>query len=135
MVVDFKAWHLLALDPRGLRPDQLESVTVENAEFFASYGGWYTYMVGGRPIACWGLIRNDKGLWLSSYLVRDTSKHMLALHRVAMAVLRSVSEPVLAATREDFPAGCRWLKMLGFRPVCPLSDLYPEVTGAILYER
>lgn len=133
MLIDFKAWHLMALDPLGLR--ERDSVTWDNAAIFERVGGWVTYCVAGRPIACAGYLKNDKGLWLSSYLTRESARHMLALHRVGQALLASASEPVLSATQPEFRAGCRWLAMLGFKPIGPLSALYPEMNNAVLYER
>ena len=70
----------------------------------------------GRVIACGGVatIPGIQVLW--GYVSSESGQSFIGLHRAVVRLLSICSVgPIESTTEADFPAGCRWLEMLGFK--------------------
>lgn len=111
-IIPFKLEHLDGLPNAGrVSPWYFDTMTEGPAVTFVTH----------RVIGCGGVIPTTMGtgiLW--SWLTKDTGPHMLGITRAAHRLMGVVNHRRLEATVEDgFPAGCRWLEMLGFELETP----------------
>lgn len=73
-----------------------------------------TIIANDKIIAISGIKETEQGGMLWSFLSETAGDHMLKLHRVAMRMIETYQEQLIATTELDFESGDRWLQMLGF---------------------
>lgn len=132
----FRPWHLAAMDPQNLRSVVRDHATLELGLLVDGLGPSYTVLDGHRVLACGGIsVGLPSGNWLWSYIDERAGRNFVAIHRIALRLLKDNPIPLLAATEQGFGPGCRWLEMLGFTNRGPLSELIPDQPGSWLYAR
>lgn len=120
MIVEpFRPLHIHLLIAQGVQPAQSRQVSHVPATYASVErppGLAMTVKSGDRIILCGGIIPTAPKVGLLwAVLSPDAGKHMLWLHRATQRFLGI--EPlrrVEATVEEGFPAGCRWLQLLGF---------------------
>lgn len=116
----FEPYHIDLLMAQGVQPAQARQVSHVPATYASVQkppGIALTAMCGDHVVLCGGIIpaRPTVGI-LWALLSADAGRHMLWLHRATLRVLdlqRWVR--IEADVEEGFPAGCRWLELLGFK--------------------
>lgn len=73
-----------------------------------------TIVANDKIIAITGIKETEQGGMLWSFLSESAGDYMLRLHRIAMRMIETYQEQLIATTELDFESGDRWLKMLGF---------------------
>lgn len=121
MITDLQPWHLEAI-----RPQKAQTGLVGNAGDFVRSG--YAAMDNGAPVACAGLIRADGHTIAWAILADMGPGAFLRFHRAVKRFLDRQNEVIWAFVSSEFPQGCRWIRLLGFKPV-------KEIQGYILYEK
>lgn len=130
----FKPWHLAAMDPKHLRPEVLDTATIEHAESVT--GPAFTVWHEGRVLACGGIaVGTPIGDMLWSYIDDRAGRHFVAIDRAARRLIAAHGGPLVATTERGFPQGCRWLDMMGFIRKGRLQELLPDQPDLWLYER
>jgi hypothetical protein len=88
----------------------------------------------GRFLACAGVSKGELGYQLWSVIAPDAP--MLRVHRAARRFVGLFANLKLVATsRCDFAAGCRWLEMLGFERAGLLERYGGDSVDHVLYAR
>jgi hypothetical protein len=133
----YKPEHLREID---LHDSQRSFYDYEARDAYArelARGVAYTVRLEGQIMICGGVLPVDNTtghLWC--FMSRFAGKHMLALHRVTRRFIEVSGKHTLHATTEaDFPDGCRWLEMLGFRQAAVLHRYDPAGRDHILYTK
>lgn len=98
-------------------------------------GPAFTMRMDGEILACFGM--RDCGplhgvLW--TFIADHQGRHMITLHRAALRFLSALGKKQLQALT-DFPAGCRWLRNLGFKYERDTPELSPDGRLYRLYVR
>lgn len=97
----------------------------------------YTVRIAGMIIICGGVLPVDEStghLWC--FMSKHAAKHMLTVHRVTQRFMQVSGKQTLYATAEaDFPHGCRWLELLGFKQSAVLYKYDPLGRDHILYTK
>jgi hypothetical protein len=98
-----------------------------------------TCLVDGKPVACAGIANKWLDSWLAwAYFDAAAGKHMLAVTRAICKRFDDLPKGrIEAATPIDFPAGRRWLEMLGFELETPngMRHYTPDGRTFALYSR
>ena len=117
-VIPFRLYHLDLLKAQGVQEWQKHAVShvpVPYASLGTPAGIALTVRDGERIVICGGILHGfNPTLW--AVLSDRASQHMLALTRIAERFLDTQPyRRIEASSEEDFPAGCRWLELLGFK--------------------
>lgn len=97
-------------------------------------GPAYTAQDGGRIVACAGFMEAERGALLWSFLcARPPMRRLTGMARRLLEV--HAYPKVVATTAVDFRPGCRWLEILGFRPVEIVPQMGADGRDHWLYER
>ena len=113
--------HVRFLIAQGCQASQLRQVSHASAilgNLERPPGLAMTAREGDRILLCGGILPTGAHpalgvLW--AVLAADAGRHMLWLHRATRRFIDISPLQRLEATVEDgFPAGCRWLELLGF---------------------
>lgn len=83
----------------------------------------YVLIEDGRFLASAGIVETVHGRMLWSVIAPDAP--MIRVHRAARRLLSLIPGDIVATTRAEFAAGCRWLLMLGFKDVGRLEGYEP----------
>ncbi len=123
MLIPFRKWHFDWLAD-GERVPGVDVAVIEQLPAKSSF----TYVAEGEPIACGGVVPQWNGRGVAwAYLKDCTGPHMLAITRAARAIIDESPGRVEATVREDFAAGHRWMRLLGFEVETPRMRGYgPE---------
>lgn len=129
----FQRWHLACLgesfggfylsdDPALLRHIELSPNT-------------WSVLHDGTPIASGGTLEQWPGRHMAWASLGDSSRrHMLTITRAAYETVRKVKGRVEMTVREDFAAGHRWAKLLGFEVETPrLAHYGPQGEDHVSY--
>jgi hypothetical protein len=119
IVEPFRPFHIQLLKAQGVQAAQIQQVSHVPATYASVErppGVAMTVWNGEQIVLCGGVIPTGpkKGL-LWAVLSANAGNHMLWLHRATLRFLDV--EPwqrVEASVQHGFPAGRRWLKLLGF---------------------
>lgn len=119
MIVEpFRTEHLQALISQGVQPSQLHQVSHVPATYASVArppGLSLTARDGEAIVLCGGIIPSAHVGILWAVLAADAGRHMLWLHRATQRFLTLQRwQRIEATVEEGFPAGCRWLELLGF---------------------
>lgn len=125
-VLHFERKHLKELN---LQPIQ-RSIPLADQPY--EQGDAYTVLTD-RVVACGGVVWTEGGCHLWALIAENAP--LLTLHRIAQRALGVYSGRITATTEVDFPQGCRWLEMLGFKRLKPLIGFGPNGKDHYLYER
>jgi hypothetical protein len=109
MIVPFKRWHI-----KWLLEEGVPGFDATTAQALETADSW-TVVVDGNPVACGGTLEQWPGrhvAWM--YLNSKTGPHMLKITRAVNLALSKVKGRIELTVVEDFAAGHRWAKMLGF---------------------
>jgi hypothetical protein len=134
----------------AFKPEHLREIELhESQRSFYDYGARdqyaqeltrglaYTVRLDGQILICGGVLPVDQStghLWC--FMSKFAGKHMLAVHRVTRRFIEvSGRKTVYATTEADYPRGCRWLEMLGFRQSAILHQYDPAGRDHILYTK
>jgi hypothetical protein len=120
MIVEtFRTYHLQLLIAQGVQSSQIQQVSHVPATYASVErppGLSMTVRDGEHILLCGGVIPTGPThgtLWAA--LSADAGHRMLWLHRATRRFLDIETRRRIEATVEDgFPAGCRWLDLLGF---------------------
>lgn len=119
IVQPFRPYHLHLLVAQGVQPSQRQQVSHVPATYASvekPAGQALTVLDGENVIMCGGIVPmgpNTGVLW--AVLSANAGRHMLWLHRATLRFLDVEPRRRIEATVEEgFPAGCRWLELLGF---------------------
>ena len=104
----------------AFRPEDLEDIELQDAQVYLaphlgelaelSVCGDAWTVRDGRILGCGGLVMTSLGAHLWGVVAKDAP--MLRLHRIVSRGLDTYRMRITATA--DFPAGCRWLQLLGF---------------------
>jgi hypothetical protein len=120
-VVPFRRWHYNWLTERIAAADVGAGVPLDEALLrqLEAHNSW-TGVIDGEPIVCAGTVLQWPGRHIAwAYLGNDTARHMLWITREVLRNLALVKGRIELTARCDFPAGCKWAAMLGFRVETP----------------
>lgn len=116
----FRPFHLDLMKAQGVQAAQVRQVSLVPASYAnvaRPPGPAMTAFAGDFVILCGGIVTVPPSLGiLWAVLSARASRHMVWLHRATKRLIES--EPVRrleATVEEGFPAGCRWLELLGFK--------------------
>lgn len=116
----FQTFHVPLLMAQGVQPAQARQVSHVPSTYASVQkppGIALTAFDGRRVVLCGGIIpaRPNVGvLW--ALLAADAGRHMVWLHRATRRVLELQAwQRIEADVEAGFPAGCRWLELLGFQ--------------------
>lgn len=116
-VVKISAAHVSKLKDKGALTYLADYVTPERLVAMEKMPEAFTALHEGDPIACGGLIEIWPGraeAW--AFFDPKAGKCFTALHRIALRLLEIACHRRIEATVDlDFPAGHKWIKMLGFK--------------------
>lgn len=106
---------LIALQPHQ-RALSAEVATVSYAEQLAAHGEAFTVAVDGEVVAVIGLIHQWDGCARAyAFLGEHAGRHMVQItRRVRDYLAKCPVRRIEAAVQDDFAAGHRWAKLLGF---------------------
>ena len=130
-IVPFQRWHVGWLQEDGMF--RFDFGTLQTLE---QQNSW-TAVVDGDPIACGGTIQQWPGRHIAwMYLNSKTGPHMRFLTAEVLKGLRQVQGRIELTVRQDFAAGHRWARILGFVVETPLLRGYgPEGENHVGYVR
>jgi len=119
IVEPFQPFHVERLIQQGVQPSQVREVSYVPASYASVQkppGLSMTAREGEHIVLCGGVIPTGPRMGLLwALLSHDAGRHMVWLHRATRRFLEI--EPwrrVEATVESGFPAGCRWLTLLGF---------------------
>lgn len=136
----FQPFHVQVLMAQGVQPSQVQQVSHVPASYASVRrppGLAMTVWDGDRILLCGGVIPTGPGaglLW--ALLSAAAGGRMVWMHRATQRFL--ALEPLRrleASVQEGFPAGCRWLEMLGFKYEGPLEAYGPNGEDHLRYAR
>lgn len=118
-VEPFQLYHLKLLHAQGVQPAQARQVSHLPASYDSVArlpGLSMTVRHGEDIVLCGGVLPTAPNMGLLwAVLSAQAGAHMVWLHRATRRFLEINPPRRIEATVEDgFPAGCRWLEMLGF---------------------
>jgi len=116
-VVPFKPWHLDLLRAQGVQAAQVSELSHYAGRSPPIVGPAMTAFHVEQVLVCGGIQQLAPGRGVCwAVLGANPGRHMRWLH---YAVKRFISmEPYIrleASVEEGFPAGCRWVELLGFK--------------------
>lgn len=134
-VVPFKRWHLLWLLEDGPAAGGMGAFSNEMLTCMERNGWTATY--DGAPVGCGGLVMHWPGRHMAwVYLNANAGPHMLFITRAVRRVLDNTDGRIEMTVREDFDAGHRWAKLLGFQVETEVLRAYgPEGESHVGYVR
>lgn len=113
-VVPFKPEHLLEMDVQDAQESSRAFFAPEHLEALERCTS-FTALADGLPVMCFGWVEmypTRALLW--SVLARQASAHMVALTRIGKRLVDSLPHRRIEAEVDaQFPAGRRWMEMLG----------------------
>lgn len=118
-VVPFEPFHIELLRAQGVQDAQLTEVSyvpASCAKFLKPAGPCVTAFQGATVLVCGGIMTASPGTGVAwALLSNEAARHMLWLHRAVLRFIETQRLRRLEATVvEGFPAGCRWVELLGF---------------------
>lgn len=123
-VVPFRHWHLDWLREVDAPADGSDVSQFPDTSVLESSCSW-TGVVDGEPIGCAGIACQWEGRYVAwAYLGKRSGRHMRWITARAADYLQHPKGRIEMTVREDFPAGHRWAKMLGFEVETPLLRAY-----------
>lgn len=132
-----RAFDPADIDRIVLQPTQAATRPLLDPRWVATLAGGgpaYTAEEAGRIVACAGFLEGERGALLWSFLCDRAP--MRRLTKMAWRLLAVHPYPkVVATTAIDFPQGCRWLEMLGFRAAEIIPEMGADGRDHWLYER
>jgi len=136
--VNVDTFRIADLDEIELQPGQMawrEWGSPEEAR--ALMAGTAITVRTDHIIACGGIFPRSKDvghLW--GVLAVDARRHLLALQRICGRLFEVTDYArVLANTESDFHAGCRWLKLMGFKYIETIERFGPDGRDHNFYVR
>lgn len=120
MIVEpFRTYHIALLRAQGVQSSQLQQVSHVPATYASVErppGLSMTVRDGEQILLCGGVLPTGPNMGLLwAVLSADAGSRMVWLHRATLRFLDIEPFKRIEATVEDgFPAGNRWLEMLGF---------------------
>jgi len=126
---------MIALQPHQ-RSLTVEVATPKYAEELAKHGEAFTVADDGQIVAVIGLITQWDGCARAyAFLGQNAGARMLHITRKVNAYLaNSAIRRVEAAVQDDFTAGHRWARLLGFKPEGWMRKYWND-HDALLYAR
>lgn len=126
---------MIALQPHQ-RALTAEVATPQYAEQLAAHGEAYTVAADGDVVAVIGLIHQWDGCSRAyAFMGENAGRHMLSITRQVRDYLaRCKVRRIEAAVQDDFTAGHKWAKALGFRVEGQMRKYWNE-HDALLYAR
>lgn len=122
-VVPFKKWHYEWLGPaaEGAAVPVVPDEVLESME----RGDSWTGVVDGDIVACAGTVQQWPGRYVAwAYLGLNSGPHMRWITRETDKHLSKMKGRIELTVREDFDAGHRWAKLLGFEVETPRLRRY-----------
>jgi hypothetical protein len=137
-IVPYKAEHLEALKLQEAQQDLSGFVTPADAKALEQ-GDAYTAMDGDEVLVCAGVMPIWKGRGMAwAYVSQNAGRRMLALTRAVQRFFEVAQyDRIEAAVEENFKAGHRWARLLGFKCETPepMAKFLPNGSAARLYAR
>lgn len=126
---------LIALQPHQ-RALSAEVATPNYAEQLAAHGEAFTVAVDGEIVAVIGLIHQWDGCARAyAFLGENAGRSMMQITRQVRAYLaKCTTRRIEAAVQDDFAAGHRWARILGFKTEGWMRKYWNE-HDALLYAR
>lgn len=139
IIIPFKPEHLAQID---LQAEQtLAKVHLQNEEYaksLAAQESW-TLMIDDRVAACAGFLHVWGNRYQAWAIISATigASGMLTLSKAVLRALALKTGRIEAYVAEEFEAGHRWAKLMGFtlETPKPMRGWFPEGGGAYLYSR
>lgn len=137
--MDVRPFHVEHLKGMNLQPSQAGRAHLlagDVLEFIGSLEG-YTAFVGGRPVACCGLMDIWPGRAMAwAFIAEDVGRHMVGVTKAVRKFL-DMRAPRRCEMYVDagFDAGYRWAELLGFRREGLLRSFDPDGRDQVLYAR
>lgn len=123
----------------GFKPQAAQAADIDCDALQSAFGNSWTALVGGRPIACAGLVEVWEGrAYAWALLATDVGPHLLAVTREIRSRLAATPcRRIEMAVADGFDAGCRWARLLGFycETPQPMRGYLPDGRAAWLYAR
>lgn len=134
--VPFEAWHISLL----MKDDASAALRCEYDPLVLKYlekGNSWTLLADDVPVLCGGTLKQWEGRHTGwAILNADTGKHMITVTRRARRIMGEAKGRVECTVRQDFAAGQRWARMLGFEiETYALKQYGPEGEDHIGYVR
>lgn len=139
-IVAFKPEHLADLRLQDAQREfQSRLGDADYGAALAQVGNAFTGMVDGRVVGCAGAYEIWPGRAVVWALLSDEcGPHFKAIHRAVQGFFLATSwRRVEAVVRAGFPAGHRWIRLLGFRCETPdgMPGYSPDGETYYLYSR
>ena len=116
-IIPFEPAHVARLRVQSRQARLLSYLVEPYIEALGAAGPAMTAQENGEILACAGIAEQGFGvgtLW--AFIAADAGRRFLSLHRGARRLIQLHPLRRLEATTEcDFPQGCRWLELLGFK--------------------
>lgn len=140
IVEPFRPYHIPLLIAQGVQDAQRQEVShvpVTYASVAKPPGLSMTVRDGESIVLCGGVLpTGPKQGVLWALLSAQAGQHMLFLHRATRRFIEIEPLRRLEASVEvGFPAGCRWLELLGFQYEGPLNAFGPHGEDHVRYAR
>lgn len=141
MIVEpFRTYHIKLLMAQGIQASQVQQVSHVPATYASVErppGLAMTARDGDKIVLCGGIIPTTSNMGLLwAVLAADAGQHMVWLHRATRRFLDIESRRRIEATvQEGFPAGCRWLELLGFEYEGPMRGYGDDGETHLRYAR
>jgi hypothetical protein len=124
-VEPYRPYHVQLLIAQGVQPSQARQVSHVPATYASVEkppGIALTAFDGDEVLLCGGIIPTRPGIGiLWALLSANSGRRMLWLHRATQRVLTLEQwQRIEADVPDDFPQGCRWLELLGFKYEGPM---------------
>lgn len=136
-IVPFEAKHLWDLELQDAQEHFYSKFSPGYGTALETAGGGYTALVGGRPIACAGIVEQWQGRGLAwALLAQDSGPHFVGIVRgmrraLGLADYRRIEAQVDA----EFVEGIRLAEMLGFTVESKMAAFTPEGRDAFMFVR
>jgi hypothetical protein len=131
----FKPAHLDEIDLQPAQTSWRAHRDPAYAEMLAQHVA-VTARKDGQVLACAGVISLERDVGHAWAFVARGQRMIRFRHHVRRLFEVSGKRRILASTEADFPQGCRWLELLGFRRIDPIETLAgPDGRAHLLYVR
>lgn len=139
IITPFKPEHLKQVDVQAEQTLAREHLQNEDyANLLAQHEAW-TLLIDDRVVACAGFIPVWGNRYQAWAIISATigASGMLTLSKAVMRALSLKTGRVEAYVAEEFKAGHRWARLMGFDLETPkaMRGWFPEGGGAFLYAR
>ena len=139
-VLPFEPYHIDLLKAQGVQSAQLTEVSIVPATYASiarPEGPAVTAFDGDRILICGGIAKLSavNGIcW--ALMAQDSGRHMMSLHRAVKRFIDIHPWKRLEATvQKGFPAGCRWVELLGFEFEGEMRAYGPDGSTHLRYGR